>query len=419
MEVGSIVGRVKLILTDWNRGHAQVMRSLKQMTRRMHFWASDAWNAGKKMTAGLTLPIVALGAAAIKTASAFGEIKQRFDVVFQGILGKANQVTAAVAKNWDLAKVSAMDYMSATADMFIGLGLAREQALELSRAVVELSADITSFRDIEGGVAAAMDAFQSGMAGNSRALRKLGVYVNFGSDEFKKLMKSVQETTGASEKAAQMIAVVMTAFKQSPNAIGDYARTFGSATNVTRALKEALKDFFRVLGLVLIRVMKVPQRLMAAKNALKSFTKAIREAPQWVISLITRIATLVAVIGPLFLGIGAVAFALAGMLAMLTITATIFGAIGAVIHFLSPLIFSAAGAFGALGLAIFKPWKMLTKMTFSWKNFKRAAVESMKALELWLQRVMPLVWGFLKNLPRNIDIMIAWVPIYHTLTAVN
>ena len=172
----------------------------------------------------------------VKLYSDAMESAQKFDVVFfsvgnragwGGAWGKpAAQLQRKCRKTTTWPKLLQSPPSLQLAICLLALVL-HKKALELSLTAAKLGADLASFSNYAGGAEGATNALTKGMLGETEMMKQLGIVVRQNDPDFMKLVKSIMATEGATLNEARAQAVLLTAIKQSPNAIGDYAELQG------------------------------------------------------------------------------------------------------------------------------------------------------------------------------------------------
>lgn len=177
-----------------------------------------------------------------------GETFNKFAVVFEDALGKAEIAAANLVDNYGLSELAAKKLLSATGDLLTGLGAQDEVALSLSEKVQQLSVDIASFQNLQGGAARASEIITKAMLGERDALTALGVKILEADVQHQLLLRGQQNLTGQAMLLAKAQITIDEVMKQSGKAIGDYARTADSTANQIRVLGNRFEDFKIAVG---------------------------------------------------------------------------------------------------------------------------------------------------------------------------
>jgi len=156
------------------------------------------------------------GKAALQVSSDFNEVRNRFSAVFGQKLNKEAEDTAnSIAKEFDLAGGTVRRMLADTGDLLVGLGFTRKEALRMAKQVAQLSGDLASFQDVEGGATVAAQRLTSMILGNTRAAREsLKVFV-LQNKAFNKQVNLLMRTKNLTELQARAEVFLERARKQS------------------------------------------------------------------------------------------------------------------------------------------------------------------------------------------------------------
>ena len=97
---------VKLSLND-----KQFQSALNKSTRSLQRFGNKMKNFGDTMSRNITLPVLGLGAAAIKLASDFEETQSKFNTVFRDIREQADITAENLSNNFGLSSRAAMQLL--------------------------------------------------------------------------------------------------------------------------------------------------------------------------------------------------------------------------------------------------------------------------------------------------------------------
>ena len=117
---------VKLSLND-----RQFQSALRKSTRSIQRFGKKMQGFGQTMTSNITLPVVGLGAAAVKLASDFEETQSKFNTVFKDISNSAQVASKELSNSFGLSSRASMQLLSDTGDLLTGFGFTQEEALKL------------------------------------------------------------------------------------------------------------------------------------------------------------------------------------------------------------------------------------------------------------------------------------------------
>ena len=283
--------------------------------------AKRAQKVGGSLTTFVTLPIVGIGAAALKAASDSEEAFSKFATVFGDVSKESENVANNLAENFGLSSTKARELLGDTGDLLSGFGFSGDAALDLSKQVNELAVDLASFTNFSGGAEGASAALTKALLGERESVKSLGISI-LDSDVKAKVLENTQKgLTFETERQAKAYATLQLAQAQSKNAIGDYARTSQGFANQVRLLGSKINDLAVTFGKILIppaqKALKVIMRMI-------SFFQNLNERAKTIIVVVLGIA---AVLGPLILlistvvlGVGSMIGAFSGLAAAIGIT---------------------------------------------------------------------------------------------------
>ena len=145
-------------------------KAVKNATKKLDRFSRNANRLGNQLSTNLTLPILAVGAGAIKLASDFEESLNKVNVSF----GESSKEVQAFAKttidSFGIAEGSALEMASLFGDMGTSMGLTQKQAAGMSTSLVGLAGDLASFKNIRIDVA--QTALASIFTGETESLKK-------------------------------------------------------------------------------------------------------------------------------------------------------------------------------------------------------------------------------------------------------
>ena len=233
-------------LVQLNNQLREIPSGLDRLASGMEQAGQRLSTAGNTLTMGLTAPLVAAGTAAVNYASDTEESMNKVQVAFgdaaQSVLAWSDSTLTSIG----LAKGTALDMAALYGDMATSMGYSQEAAADMSKTLVNLAADLSSFKNIS--IDEANTALKSIFTGETESLKNLGVVmtqVNLESYAMAQgIKKSYQEMTQAEQVQLRYNYVLA----QTQNAQGDFARTSDSTANQLRILQESLKEAAASIG---------------------------------------------------------------------------------------------------------------------------------------------------------------------------
>lgn len=238
--------RAQAELTRYQNQLEQTRFNLDQLAAGAEQAGQKLSAAGNTLTMGLTAPLVAAGTAAVNYASDTEESMNKVQVAFgdaaQSVLAWSDSTLTSIG----LARGTALDMAALYGDMATSMGYSQEAAADMSKTLVNLAADLSSFKNIS--IDEANTALKSIFTGETESLKNLGVVmtqVNLESYAMAQgIKKSYQEMTQAEQVQLRYNYVLA----QTQNAQGDFARTSTGTANQLRILQESLKEAAATIG---------------------------------------------------------------------------------------------------------------------------------------------------------------------------
>lgn len=261
----TIVSRLRTILTAEIEDYRKDMKAAGESAKRFGNESREAesglgkFSAGLQSvgsllgTLGLTFGFMELarvikefGTEAVNVASDVAEMRSKFGVVFRDLAGDVERQLGVMGEAINRSKYDLMEYAATFQDTFVPLGFARDQAAEMSVALVQLAEDLGSFNNLP--TADVARDLQSALVGNTETVRKYGVVANEAAIKAKALELGLWDGTGAIDAQAKAASILQIIMEGTADAQGDAARTAGSYENQTRGLDAALKDLKVTVG---------------------------------------------------------------------------------------------------------------------------------------------------------------------------
>jgi hypothetical protein len=318
----ALIGALRIDLSmqtaAFEKGVTEAQKRLKSLDRSMSRIGRKLERTGKAMSVAITAPLAAIGVASTKLAVDVEEMESAFNIAFGN--------SAKAVKEWAVETGDAMGRATHTlqADALrfqnlLGNTLDPAKAVEMSKQLAVLTQDLASFYNLGDGEAA--QKLFSGLVGESEPLRQLGVQVSAAAVDAKALEMGFQKVNGQfleSEKIQARLAIIM---EETANAQGDVIRTGDGAANQLRRMKDEFSEIQVELGKRLIPALT---KLVGFINQGIDRFKAMSPETQ---NMIVKIGGLAAAIGPLLIGLGALASSFTAVIAAAGPLAVVTGAV--------------------------------------------------------------------------------------------
>lgn len=275
---------------------AAMAKKLEESGKKIENIGNKISGVGDKLTLGVTTPIIAAGTAVYKYSSDLTEAENKTESVFGNMSQYIKDWTQDSINKLGMAKSTVFDAVSLFGDMGTSMGLTRKQAADMSMSLVELSADLSSFKNVS--LEQSQNALKGIFTGETESLKNLGIIMTETQLKAYAMSKGIETSYNEMSQAEKVQLRYQYVLESSSNAIGDYARTNGEAAGQMRKLPEALKELassFRD---------NVEPAITPLVTSLNSIIVNFGELSNGTKSLITKTALAVAAIGPLVSIIG-------------------------------------------------------------------------------------------------------------------
>lgn len=207
-------------------------------------------------TAGINAMTGALDSAgdfivdSIHKASDLNETVNKSAVVFGSSAGQIEQWGKGAAKSIGLSENAAVGAAATFGNLFESMGLGRDESAGLSINMVKLAGDLASFNNIDP--TEALDKLQSGIVGETKAVRDLGIDISETTVTQELQREGVAKVNGEYTNGQKILARYKLIVQQTANAQGDFARTSDQVANSRRILNAEIENEQAALGTKLL-----------------------------------------------------------------------------------------------------------------------------------------------------------------------
>ncbi|WP_281225363.1 hypothetical protein [Flavobacterium aquiphilum] len=264
---------------------------MQNSMRRIGAFGNQMQAIGKGMSMYITAPVLLAGAAAVKMASDYDESLNKVDVAFKDSANGVKDFAKTSLESFGIAEGTALDMAATYGDMATSLGLSQDKAAKMSKTLVGLAGDLSSFKNI--GIDQANTALAGIFTGETESLKKLGIVMTEANLQNFALSKGIKTQIKDMDQASKVnlrYAYIMSVTK---NAQGDFIRTGGGAANQMRIFQESMKQVAQQFGTILIPAFT--KAITYVNSLIKSFG-SLTEGTKTTIVVIAGVA---AAIGPL------------------------------------------------------------------------------------------------------------------------
>jgi hypothetical protein len=362
--VGSLLVRLGLDSGAFRSGLSVAEKDFKAAQRRFEKIGEGMQSFGKKLSVGLTLPLTALGAAAVKGAldqrAAMGQVEAAL-ASMGNVSGKTADQLAKAADAMEMHSLFDADAIltKVTANLLTFGNVANEQFDRAQQAAIDMATRLGS--DPQSAAVMLGKALNDPIKGIS-ALTKVGVQF---TESQKAQIKAFAETGQTAKAQGIILTEVERQFKGAAQAAAD--------TQPWRQAKVAIDQAMDGIGEAILPVIPV------IADAIKSLATSFSELSPGMQKAIVIGGAVAAALGPIITVFGGIVSAIAPFLATISTTVTALGGWGAAFGVARAAIagfltgFAPAipviAAFAAAAYAIYQNWgKIAPVLQEVWKT---------------------------------------------------
>ena len=202
----------------------------------------------------------------VDIASNLNEQMSKSNVVFRESAGVISEWSRGASTSIGIARDEALAAAATFGTMFDQAGRGAAESAELSKAVVQLAADLASFNNTN--VEDALLALRSGLSGEIEPLRRFQVFLTEAAVAQEAMAESGKKSARELTQGEKIMARWSLILRQTTKQQGDFARTSQGLANQQRLLSAQVRDLQANLGQLLLPVITdVTTGLVAATGA--------------------------------------------------------------------------------------------------------------------------------------------------------
>ena len=188
----------------------------------------------------------------INNAKDLGEETSKFGVVFRGVTQEAKKMRDDLVDAYGMSRLEATKTLASFGDFLVPMGLARDQAADLSGKFTKLAVDIGSFNNLP--TADVIEKIKSALAGMSRPLQSVGVDVSETTLKQMAMAKGIEIVGGKLDRQTRAQLIYEKILQDSADAHGDFIRTSDQLANRLKILESVQQDISSTIGSTLLPI---------------------------------------------------------------------------------------------------------------------------------------------------------------------
>jgi hypothetical protein len=365
----------------------------KKMGETMKSTGDKMKSVGTGLTA-VTGALALIGGSAIKAGMDSIEAEQMFDVSLGDMAKQARDFSIQMKASLGVSEYETRKYIAVVFDMSRAMGLAKEDAYDMSTGITKLTYDLSSFKNLS--VDEAFQKITAALTGESEPMKRLGYIVN------ETTVKNWALTNGIIQQGQELTETQKTMVRynlmldQTKTAQGDLARTLDSPANKMRILQAGIHDTMIELGMGLMPAFN------ALLNIAKPIVKALGDLVHWFNQLSPATQTVVGILGGLVAIGGPVIYLMGGLVSAIGTLMPVMGALAALVTgTLIPAVTGiATGLLALIGpfeiavaaiIGLWAAWKAnFGNIQNHWNSFKTKFIDSVKN---WINSIKTMFGG--------------------------
>lgn len=222
--------------------------------------------------AGIVNIIKSWGTAAIEAASDLREVQNVVDSTFGANSTKIEKWSQAAGKQFGLSETQAKKFTSTLGAMMKSAGLAGDEIVGMSTDLAGLSADMSSFYNLDFDTA--FQKIRAGISGETEPLKQLGINMSVANLNAFALEKGLNKTFDQMSQGEQITLRYQYLMKATADAQGDFAKTSDGYANAQRRINSALENIKANVGKIFLPAID------GATSAIAGFLEKLTEQPE-------------------------------------------------------------------------------------------------------------------------------------------
>jgi hypothetical protein len=296
--LATLVVKLRAEIGDFVKGLDDAQRQAAQFGRQMT-------TAGRNMTEGISLPIVAAGVTFFKFASDAATTQERFGLAFGGMAGDATAFSEKLGRDLGLSAENIRQLMVVPEQAFRSVGLSASTSLRMTEGLTKLAQDLSVTTAAGRPVTEIMDQLVRGTGGATKGLKELSIYVDAASVKQYALTHGLVGLHQTMSEGTKMWATYGLIMEQTKALQGAFAANLALPGVMLRQLKDAAEDVARSVGTSLMGAFKaIIEEAKKLAAGIKGVADGWASLPEGLRNVIVYLGLALAAVGPLTWGLG-------------------------------------------------------------------------------------------------------------------
>lgn len=276
------------VMGKFSKNMQNTAKSFATVGQKIQDFGDNLYSMGSKITAGISLPIAAVGKKMIEAGASLTAFEATYKQSFKGLTDTATKWSQSFAKSIGSTDTQVRQQILSFNQYAKAMGMTGTEALTFSEKMTTLTDDLGAFYDVD--FTEATDRMKSALMGNYEAVDKLGLA--FGESTIKAEMakEGLKGQFADLDSAKKMWVLYNLAVKQSADAQGQAARESNQYQSQIRNIKGQLQELSYKVFTVLL-----PQ-IQDFLNRIKDLVSSLQKLSPEQIKFVAKIAELLIIV---------------------------------------------------------------------------------------------------------------------------
>lgn len=389
MAIANLLIKIGADISELVDKSEKATQSVEKTTAGIQKSLNRIGSIGAGLAAAVTLPIVGIGAAALKMGIDAVESANLIEVSFGDMKKAADDWSAGLSKSLGLNRFETEKMAGVLFNMTKSMGFSKDAAFEMSTGVVKLAADMASFRNIP--MEEALQKIRAGLVGEAEPLKAIGILVDDNTVKSYAYAHGIAKQGTELTQQQKVLARYGAILQQTSNDQGDLARTLDSPANQLRIMKSRIEEATTSLGMALVP---------AASEVISVFSKLVpylQSAVQWFTDLpkgaqttLVLFAGLAAAVGPVLIVFSSLSSSVIALIPLMTTLGTATGITGASLTTFAATAVPIVAALAGIGFGVYKVVGAVQDFKKALDEGRGAAFLMQRDTDNWVRRLLGL-----------------------------
>lgn len=316
-------------LQNFQKQAKRTSRNVKSSFSNMRDFAERNKETFRNMAIGWAAALGGIAFGANKAVDAAAKAEgawNKFGTVFEDQSESMRAWTKEIRSRMPEARSQIARMAADTQDLLKPMGLANDEAADMTKQTVELANKVAAFNDVNPRKV--LEAMKSGFTGISKPLKKFGINANQSALNAKALEmwlldagQKLSELKWDVKNQVRAQALLQQAYDQSADAISGFEKNQDSYLRRSQAFKAGLKEIKTVIGQALLPVFdRLVKKMLPVLKTTRDWIKTnpkVATTIIWVATAVAWLTTAIGVLGisiwPIMTGLSAIGTALSSI----------------------------------------------------------------------------------------------------------